>query len=144
MTDSSPISAQLCLDKMAMLQTSFSHACHERKLSNVDSNFAQVRSYGSCWEQVNIGSDYGLVANRQQAITWINVDHDLWRHMVSLDLNELADIHHLQATREAAISLSYVTRFISHFKYIKENLTALLNVFRNYSNHCNGKYTAGF
>ena len=42
--------------------------------------------------QVNIGSGYGLVAVRQQAITWANVDQYRCRHMKSLGPNELKEL----------------------------------------------------
>ena len=40
-----------------------------------DSNFTDVCSRGSNWKQVSSGSDNDLMLNRQQAITWSNIDH---------------------------------------------------------------------
>ena len=41
------------------------------------------------WWVVNIGSDNGFGAIRQQAITWANVDLDLCHHMAPPGHNEL-------------------------------------------------------
>ena len=43
------------------------------------------------WWSVNIGSGNGLVQARQQAITWANVDSDLWLHMAPLGSNVFKD-----------------------------------------------------
>ena len=43
----------------------------------------------STWQLPCIDSDNGLVSNKWQAISWPNVDHVLWRYMVSLGLKEL-------------------------------------------------------
>ena len=39
-------------------------------------------------------SGIGLAPNRRQAINWNNVDHDPWRHMASLNHNELKEPRH--------------------------------------------------
>ena len=51
----------------AILQTTFSSACSWMKFN---SNCTELCSRESHWYHVIIGSDYGLVLNRQQAISW--------------------------------------------------------------------------
>ena len=36
---------------------------------------------GSNWQDLNVGSGNGFVPNRRQAISWPNVDRDIWHHM---------------------------------------------------------------
>ena len=45
--------------------------------------------YGFNCQLVNIALGNGLALYRRHTITWINVDQDLWRHMVPLGHNEL-------------------------------------------------------
>ena len=40
---------------------------------------------------VSIGSDHGKASNRLQTIIWINVDQNIWHHMLSLGHNEVTD-----------------------------------------------------
>ena len=42
------------------------------------SNFTEVSSLGSSWQEVNIGSGNGLAPRRRQAITWTNDDQDFF------------------------------------------------------------------
>ena len=65
----------LPLDKMAaILQMTFSIVFSWMKILYFDSNFTEVCSQGSSWHYYSIGSGNGLAPNRQQAITWTNVD----------------------------------------------------------------------
>ena len=53
-------------------------------------NSYQVNTTTPHWSLVNIGSGSGLVQYvEQQAITWANVDPDLWHHVASLGHNGL-------------------------------------------------------
>ena len=51
--------------------------------------FTEVCVWWSHRQEVNIGSGNGLVLIRQQAITWSNVDQDVWCPKVFLVDNEL-------------------------------------------------------
>ena len=44
---------------------------------------------GSSWQWVSIGSCNVLAPNKEEAITWTNVDHVLWWHMASLGCKTL-------------------------------------------------------
>ena len=61
----------------------------ERKLPNFKQNFTKTCSLGSKWQYDSIGSDYGLVPKRHQAIIWNNVCMFYWSIHASLGLNEL-------------------------------------------------------
>ena len=50
----------------------------EWKVWYFDSNFTEVCSKGSNWQEVSIGSGDGLALNRWQAITWSNADPVHW------------------------------------------------------------------
>ena len=55
------------------------------------SNFTGIYFYGSNWQQSSIGSDNGLVPNRQQAIIWTNDGLVHWCKYALLSLNEIPD-----------------------------------------------------
>ena len=61
----------------------------EWKWQNPDSNFTEMYSQVSGWQQVSIGSDNGLAPNRRQAITWISGDPVRWRIYAALGRDEL-------------------------------------------------------
>ena len=54
-----------------------------------NSNFTEVCSQGSNWQQGSIGSDNGLAPDRWQAITWTNVNPIHWRIYAALREDEL-------------------------------------------------------
>ena len=66
--------------KMAAIpRTTFKMHFHELKILYVDSNFTQVCSYGSHWQQASIGLVNGLAPNTRQATIWTNSDLNHWR-----------------------------------------------------------------
>ena len=78
-----------------------------------DSNFTQVclqRSY----RQVIIGLDYSLARNRRLAVTWTNVNHDLWRQMAPLGRTELSTI-----SEQAFGTLLYMHIIVSFRQWIQ-------------------------
>ena len=52
-------------------------------------NFTEICYLGSNWQYGSIGSDNGLVPDRQQAIIWTSDGLDYWRIYASLSPNEL-------------------------------------------------------
>ena len=75
----------LPLDKVAAIsQTIFHMLFLDWKVLYFDSNFTEVCSQGSNWQQPSIGSDNGLAPNRRQAIIWTNVDPIHWHIYAAL------------------------------------------------------------
>ena len=64
---------------------------HEWKVLYLDSNLTKIRSQGSNWQWVSIGSGNGLALNRQQAITWTNANPVHRRIYAALGGEELMD-----------------------------------------------------
>ena len=62
---------------------------HGWKVLYFDSNFTEVCSKGSNWQQVSTGSGNGLVLNRWQAITWTNAGPVHWHIYAALGTDEL-------------------------------------------------------
>ena len=86
-------------DKIAtILQTTFLNAFSWIKILEFrfHLNFIEVCSLGSNWQQVSIGSDNGLVLNRQQTIIWTKSESVQWHIYGSPSLNELT-VHVLYA-----------------------------------------------
>ena len=65
-------------------QRTFSLHFLEWKWQNSDSNFTEIFSKGSNWQQASIGSGNGLAPSRRQTITWTNHDPVRWRIYVAL------------------------------------------------------------
>ena len=57
----------------------FSEAFFQRKCLYFDWSFVEVCSYLTISSSIGLGD--GLALSRHQAITWANVDQDLWHHM---------------------------------------------------------------
>ena len=60
------------------------------KLLYLDTNFTEICSQGSSWQEASIDSDNGLALNRWQAIIGTNISRVCRRIYLSLGLNELA------------------------------------------------------
>ena len=79
--------------QMATISQTFSSAFPWIKTSDsLKINFIRICSLGSNWTYKSIGSDNGLMLNRQQAIIWTN-DMFYWCMYVSLGLNQLKSAH---------------------------------------------------
>ena len=61
---------------------------HEWNVLYFDSNFTEVCSLGSNWQQPSIGLDHGLALNRRQAIIWTNADPIHWSIYASIGGDE--------------------------------------------------------
>ena len=72
-----------------ILPMKFSNSFSLKRFSYFYFNFSDVCFLGSSWQYVSIGSGNGLVLNRQQSITWSNIDSDLWHCVASVGHNEL-------------------------------------------------------
>ena len=55
--------------------------------------FIEMRSLGSNWQYVSIGSDNGLALSRWQAIIWTNADPFHWHIYVALGEDELSSVY---------------------------------------------------
>ena len=82
------IVAHWCRDKMATnLKATIWNPFPCIKLWYLDSNFTEICSQGPNLHQGSIGSDNGLVLNRQQYIIWINDGLIHWCIYATLSLN---------------------------------------------------------
>ena len=78
---------------------------HEWKLLNYKWYLIEMCSLGSNWQYVIIGSDNGLVPDRQQTIIWTNNGLDYWRIYASFGLNELTWQRHQMETFSTLLAI---------------------------------------
>ena len=64
------------------------NAYASKKMFHFYWNFIEIHSWGSIPHYVGIAQDNGSVPSRQQAITWGNVDQEVWYFMASLGCND--------------------------------------------------------
>ena len=76
-------------DKVATMLQTFPNIFHWTKTFEFKKKLHWNLSLGSNWQWVSIGSDNGLVPNRQQAIIWTNDGPVYWYVYESLGLDEL-------------------------------------------------------
>ena len=75
--------------KNIYLQAQFEMHFREWKMLYFEKYFTDICSQGFNWQSSSIGTDNGLMPNRQQAIIWTSADPIHWRMYATLGGDEL-------------------------------------------------------